>query len=119
MIIKTLHVRSYGIGILSGIVILLLFMGTKSLLVSDDAQQNVPSNRNVNNQDRERFQRDGQRLQRGNAVNEDQLQALADRFNITVQELQAELDAGKTISEIAEERGNEELTHTGSSLQND
>ena len=102
-IMKLFHLRSYIIGVITGVVIIIIFVSAKSFL-KPESEYDFSSNSNFDRQERGEFQREGMQ---GRIMNEDSLQGMAERIGITIEELQVELDAGKTLPEIAEERGME------------
>ena len=91
---KSFNLRSYIIGVITGIVIIFIIFGVKSLL--------SPSQDSFSEGG---YRSEGIQFQRGGMMNEERLQSMADRLGITLEELKAEMDAGKTLPEIAEERG--------------
>lgn len=118
------HLFSYGIGLLCGIVLVVVFLGVKALLFSRDDrtymrgrhgdQTQFQQDRGLGDLGEQRqFQRprDGSVMRQGGGNFGEELdpemrnQRMAERFGMTDEELQAELDAGKTMQDIAEEQG--------------
>lgn len=81
-----LHVPSFSAGLGLGIVFLLVVFGIQSLMGNESADAPAVGG------------------QFPATVRHERLQTMADRFGMTPEELQAQLDAGKTMQEIAEEK---------------
>ncbi|MBU0767384.1 hypothetical protein KKF55_06465 [Patescibacteria group bacterium] len=94
---KHLHLPSYLIGLGCGVTVLLLFFGAKAAL-STSSTEDFPQNENW----QQRTQEDGMRPRVGDETQ--RTQRMAESFGMTVEDLQKELDSGKTMMEIAEER---------------
>ena len=93
---RHIHLRSYLTGLATGVIMLLLFVSLKSVFTSSPASEA---------EQRGQFlQGDTNALGRG-IMDTERLQNMAEQFGMTLTELQAEMEAGKTLPEIAEERG--------------
>ncbi|PIR48275.1 hypothetical protein COU80_04870 [Candidatus Peregrinibacteria bacterium CG10_big_fil_rev_8_21_14_0_10_55_24] len=94
---RTFHLSSFLVGVAGGVLILLIFFGGRSLFSSpqNGARGALPM--------QERSADSGP--PEGGFLDENRLGRIADQMGMTVEELQAEMDAGKTIPEIAQERG--------------
>ena len=101
---KSFNLRSYITGIVTGIFIIVLFIGGKSLLKSS-SESAIPSNLDTGSQERDNYRQENAPLPTGDAIDADRIQRISERFGMTIEELQEELDIGKTLPEIAEERG--------------
>lgn len=111
---KNFNLKSYLVGLGTGLVILVVFIFAKPY-VSPETQTQFPRGGQFDSQQRGQFQgqQGGQGGQfppegmqpQGGMMNEERLQSMAEQFGMTVEELQAEMDAGKTLPEIAEEHG--------------
>jgi len=97
------HLRSYIVGVITGVVLLLLFSGVQSLRRSPDQRSSGAP-----------MQEGGMMLRSGEERNvpapegmdpAGRMERMAERLGMSMEELQQELDTGKTFSEIAEERG--------------
>lgn len=83
---KQFNILSFGLGILTGVIVLLLVGGSLRLMrpSPDSATRNMQG-----------------------AGQEQRLQRMADTLEMSVADLQKELESGKTMQEIAAERGKE------------
>jgi len=95
---KRLHLLSYLIGLACGITVLLLFFGIKAAL-SPSATEGFPQSGNW----QQRTQGNGVRSPVGDET--ERTERMAENLGMTVEELEKELESGKTMMEIAEERG--------------
>lgn len=89
---KTFHPLSFGIGLGSGLLVLVLIFGAMRVF-GGPARGGFPPNGG-------NFQQ-----MRGANGGGQNTAMMAERFGMTEAELQAELDSGKTIQQIAEEKG--------------
>ncbi|MFA7681400.1 MAG: hypothetical protein WCX61_00010 [Candidatus Peribacteraceae bacterium] len=96
---RRIHPRSFAVGLVSGLIVFLLVFGIRALVSSPSATQNTV--------DSLRFQQQGSpTTPTGEQMDPAQrLERMAERFGMTAEELQQELDAGKAIQDIAEEHG--------------
>lgn len=101
---KRFNLPSYIVGVITGAVILVLVFSVKPFL-NPSQKTPFPSDRMFDGQERGESRREGMRSLEGDMMNEERLQSMADQFGITVEELQTEMDSGKTLPEIAEEHG--------------
>lgn len=94
---KLPHWKSYLTGVASGIIVLLVGTSIHGLI--------TPKSPTINQlQDRQQFRdRGAQGRPTGGTMDENRIKDMAERFGMTEAELQAELDAGKTLPEIATE----------------
>ncbi|MBI2523622.1 hypothetical protein HYW84_04355 [Candidatus Peregrinibacteria bacterium] len=91
--LKNFDLRSYVVGLLTGLVLLGIAMGMKMVLLRDSAGTR-----------RERYlQNDSGRS--GGLDNPERLQRMAEQLDMSVEDLQRELDAGKTLPELFKEHG--------------
>ena len=98
---KRLHLRSYFIGLSSGLLLLIIFWGAKAVFHPSQGQEMRV--RGDWQGDRAQFQQNG--MWPGEVDPAERLQRMAERFGLSIEELEAELDAGKSIQDIAAERG--------------
>ncbi len=101
---KQFNIRSYSIGVATGMAVLALLFGANRFFGTASEASSQPG-RALLNQSRGQFGSDAARFPADGMLDENRLQAMAERFGMSVGELQAELDAGKALPEIAEERG--------------
>lgn len=85
---RRFHPLSFSLGLLSGLLVLVLFAGGMRLL--QPAPSGFPGNR-------------GARQQQGTGGSN--LSRMAERLGMTEQELQSALTSGKSLQDIAKERG--------------
>ncbi|MBU2213562.1 hypothetical protein KKC44_02035 [Patescibacteria group bacterium] len=95
---KRLHIPSYLIGLACGVAVLLLYFGFQKAF-SPSSSEGFPQQGNW----QQRTQGDDTRF----PVVDDaaRTQRMAETLGMTVEELEKELESGKTMMEIAEERG--------------
>lgn len=93
---KKFNLKSYLTGLFSGLLVCLFVLAVFKLFQPD------------NNQIRPRYPQNITGLR----DDPERLEMMAERFGMTAEELQAELDAGKTMREIAEEKGLEDMGFT-------
>jgi len=101
---KQFNVRSYGIGVATGVVVLALLFGANRFFGAS-SQASPQPDRALFGQSQGQFGSGVARFPTDGQLDENRMQMMAERFGMNVGELQAELDAGKTLPEIAEERG--------------
>jgi len=96
------HLRSYIVGVVTGVVLLLLYAGGQSLLRSP-AGRSLDTPMQGEGMIRSGGQRDASAPEGMDPAG--RMERMAERLGMSMEELQQELDAGKTFGEIAEERG--------------
>ncbi len=89
---KNFHFFSFGLGLGSGVLVLLLILGGMRAFGSASLQQ-------------ESGERAGNWQQMRSGNGEPNMAAMAGRFGMTEAQLQSELDSGKTMRDIAREKG--------------
>lgn len=86
--------RSYVIGLLTGLVIVVIFMGARTVLFSGRDSAGTRQEQFLQNRG-------------GGAGNPDRLQRIAEQLDMSVEDVQRELDAGKTLPELFKEHSRE------------
>lgn len=104
---KSFQPFSFTLGVASGLVVLFLYAGITNMFGCSGtdcapAVTNAPSSQNF----RQRQEQGGMRNRAG----------MAERFDMTEEELQQELDNGKTMQDIAREHGMDMPVRTGSGV---